>query len=331
MLHLLAAVVLGVSSPSPGDRAFARGDFTEAFRAYNDAIIADADNADAVLGIGTLDLYRNDWRNARVYLRRALTLAPGNPLAEARLRTLARRLPKPGLYHFTLARGGAHIAMLQTLPVPVVRAVVNGHPLTLLVDTLRRSIDLTPAAAQTIGYTSGPLATVTFPGLRVRGVPARVLARPLQAGTMAVDGAIGTVFLTHFLPTFDYANHSLTLRRWEASPSIERTATHLRAASEPLWLVGDDLLLAQARVNGGPARLFALDTATAQGAALARDDAMGTATLSLGSYAVSAEIVPATSRFTALPFSVEGVLGNAFFAPAQVTFDFAAMRILIVR
>lgn len=330
MLHLFTAVVLAALTNA--DEAFARGDFTAAFREYNDAIIANPNDEEAVLGMGTLDLYRNDWQNARTYLERAQHLAPSDARVIQRLHTLRRRLPKPGIYHFDIPTGRADLPLVAGFPVPVVRASINNHTFTLLVDSRRGSIDLTPNAAQIAGAKdAGLLDSFAVLGLTVTGVPVHVLDGPLAVAGAQIDGAIGTVFLSHFLPTFDPAHGVLTLRRWEASTGIEARARSKGAAIEPMWLVGDDLLVTPARVDGGPVHVFSIDTALNAGVGVP-DASAAQALVSLGSYTQSvatAQLQPST--FAAVPFEVGGSLGAGFWRPATVTLDFAAMNVVVAR
>ncbi len=341
-LLLSALIAQGSSGPSPspsateGDAAFAQGDFQTAFRDYNDAIAEDPNDAEAVLGLGTLDLYRNDWRNARVYLNRARHLAPNDPRTLARLTTLQERLPKADRYIFELQNGQTDIPFVSIdNSVPVVRATINGKTFTFVVDTSAASVELTAAAAQALGIPEGgTIDTITFPGLTVSNVPATVASTPPSGGNVQVDGALGTVFLSHFLPTFDYAHSRLTLRLWAASPSIEAAAKAQGAAVEPMWLVGSHLLLASGRVDGQHARLFAIQTGRSDGVvalAGASDPSFTLPLVSLGKYAqgpVTASALP-EGLFSAVPFHVAGAFRNAFFRPATLTLDFTTMQIVV--
>ena len=303
---ILAAVIAGAAD---ADEAFARGDFPAAFREYNEALIENANDEEAVLGIGTLDLYRNDWQNARTYLERAQQLNPRDQRVEERLRTLRRRLPRPGLYRFDMPTGRADLPMVPNTAAPIVRASVNEHTVTLVVDTRRTSIELTPQAAQTIGVSDRDLLkTVDVSGLSVSGVPVHVLDAPLIVEGTAVDGAIGTVFLSHFLPTFDFAHNLLTLRRWESSPQLQAQAEATHATVQPFWLIGDELLVTRERFQTAPMGMFAIETAR------------------------STSIDPAENgAFASVPFDIAGTLGAGFFRPATTTFDFATMQIVIQR
>lgn len=338
-LAVVMSAALLAQGPSPaksaGDAAFARGDFQTAFREYNDAIARDPADEDAVLGLGTLDLYRNDWKNARTYLTRARTLSPNDPRVQTRLAVLEDRLPQPHRYAFDLQNGRTDIPFAAIDPLPIVRATIAGRTFTFVVDTRAGSIDLTPAAAQSIGIPNGGVVpSIAFPGLTVTNVPAESSKVSYSTGSIAVDGAIGTVFLSHFLSTFDYAHDRLTLRLWESSRSLEGDARQTGAAIEPLWLVGDRLLLASGRVGGGPPMLFALETGSADGAVALADvqqPAMMLAVVSLGRYSrgpVTATALP-PGAFEGVPFQIGGTFRNAFFRPATLTLDFAAMKVIV--
>lgn len=336
---LLAALIAqgpGASaSATAGDAAFAQGDFQTAFADYNDAIAQDPSDAEAVLGLGTLDLYRNDWRNARTYLNRARHLAPNDPRIAARLLTLQERLPKPDRYVFDLQTGGTDIPFVSVDPVPVVHATIDGKTFSFVVDTSAASVELNPEAAQKLGIAdSGTIDTIAFPGLTVSNVPATVASTPFSAGTTQIDGALGTVFLSHFLPTFDYAHNKLTLRLWAASPAVESAAKAQGAAIEPMWLVGSHLLLASGRIDGQRAKLFAIQTGRGDGAVAvsgAPDPSFTLPLVSLGRYAQGP--VPASALgdevFSAVPFHVAGALRSGFFRPATLTLDFTTMMIVV--
>jgi Tetratricopeptide repeat/Aspartyl protease len=336
---LLASVVAQAPTSSPsamaGDTAFTKGDFQTAFTDYNNAIEENPDDAEAILGLGTLDLYRNDWRNARTYLNRARHLLPNDPRVDARLATLQERLPKTDQYVFDLQNGQTDIPFTSVDPVPVVRATIDGKTFSLLVDTGAASVDLSPAAAESLGLQAGGLIDkIVLPGLTVSNVPARVLKAPLTAGTSQVDGALGTIFLSHFLPTFDYAHSRLTLRLWAASPAVEQSAKSQGAAIEPMWLVGTHLLLASGRIGGNRATLFAIQTGQNGGVvavAGASDPSFTVPLVSLGRYAqgpVAATALP-DDLFSAVPFRVGGALRSGFFRPATLTLDFTDMKIVV--
>jgi hypothetical protein len=341
-LLLAAALAQGPSSttsPPPavvsaGDAAFQRGDFQSAFMDYNDAIADDPNDAEAILGLGTLDLYRNDWENARTYLSRARRLAPQDPRVETRLATLRARLPKPDRYTFHFTNGQTDIPFVSIDPVPVVHATIDGKTLAFIVDTTAGSVALTPQAAQSLGIADGgTIDKLVFPGLTVNNVGAEVLAGPLSAGTTPVDGAIGTIFLSHFLPTFDYAHNRLRLRLWEASPGVEKSAVANGATIEPMWLVGDRLLVASARIDGGPAMMFALQTGNADGAVAmnASDVPASLPLVSLGHYTQGPLRATTLSEeaFSGVPFHVGGALRSSFFRAGTLTLDFTKMNVIV--
>ncbi len=336
---LLASVIAqGATSSATamaGDAAFSQGDFLTAFTDYNDAVAADPNDAEAILGLGTLDLYRNDWRNARTYLNRARHLAPNDGRVEARLATLQERLPKADQYVFDLQNGQTDIPFVSVDPVPVVRASIDGKTFSFVVDTTAASVDLSTAAAEALGLqTGGMIDKIAFPGLTVSNVPARVITTAIMAGNTQVDGALGTIFLSHFLPTFDYAHSRLTLRLWAASQAVEAAATSQGAAIEPMWLVGTHLLLANGRVDGNHPTLFAIQTGQSDGVialAGAPEPSFTVPLVSLGRYAqgpVAATALP-NQLFGAAPFHVGGAFRSGFFRPATLTLDFTSMKIVV--
>src|SRR5262249_11781078 len=154
----------------------------------NDAIAQDPGDADAVLGLGTLDLYRNDWRNARTYLNRAHRLAPNDPRIEPRLLTLQERMPKTDRYTFEMQNAQTEIPFVSVDPVPVVHVAIDGKTFSFLVDTSAASVELSPSAAQALGISdAGTIDILKFPGLTVSNVPATVASAPVTAGGIPVD------------------------------------------------------------------------------------------------------------------------------------------------
>ncbi len=283
MNALLAGILVAAltaplpTGPSEGDLAFQDGDFDAAFLAYNTALTASPNDANANLGIGTLDLYRNDLKNARTYLSRAVQLNPQNTVARIRLGTVRRRLPANDNFQISMD-SPAVIPFISADPLPTIRATVNGKPLTLFVDTGGASLDLGPDTAQRLGiaaqdegegiFAGGKTApikiaridTVSLEGLTVHGVPGSVLAAPINIAGHHADGAIGTSFLYHFLSTIDYAGRRLVLRPKVSSALFEAQSAKSGATIVPMWLIGDHFIFARARVNDAKPALFNIDT-----------------------------------------------------------------------
>lgn len=124
------------------------------------------------------------------------------------------------------------------------------------------------AAGQVGGYQYGRVDSVRIGDFTVHDVPVQVRdmrAFSAVAGGRRVDGILGTIFLYHFLPTLDYPQGRLVLRRRsEASlAAVERQAAEEGAQTVPFWLAGDHLMLASGRINEAGPFLWYVDTGLA--------------------------------------------------------------------
>lgn len=285
-IALIAAVLVAqvpASSPtptatSPGDLAYRAGDFEGAMRAYIAAVTANPSDPDAVLGLGTMDLYKDDLDGARAYLEHAAKLLPGDARVQSRLRTLEQREPHEGDYQIAMRGKSVTIPFVATEPLPIVAAKIDGQDVQLFLDTGAPGVDLTADAAQRLHLPTKAAGTGTFAGgrtaqmqqtridsidfgnLTVRGIDSNVLPSSIELGGRKLDGAIGTGFLAHFLASIDYIHGRLILRPRGATDAFEAKALAEKAAIVPMWLVGDHFLFASAHVNDAPESLFNIDT-----------------------------------------------------------------------
>ncbi len=277
-LVLTTVTVLAALSSTRGDVAFQHGDFAAALNDYAAQAVSNPSDAAALLGLGTLELYRNDLSGAKRHLLQAQRLNPNNPTIEQRLRTLDEREAKPGEFQVAMQGAQAVVPFVATDPLPLLRAKINGRDALLLLDTGAPAIGLTPDAAKRLGVASqnagqgvfaggkravvqkGWIESVELPGVTVRGVPAAILPGQFDIGGHHIDGAVGTSFLAQFLSTIDYQRGRLILRPRSESSTFERSANANGAAVEPMWLVGDHFIFARAKVNASPEALFNIDT-----------------------------------------------------------------------
>lgn len=191
-------------------------------------------------------------------------------------------------------------------------------------------------------------------GWQVSNVPATVLPLPHDMGA---DGILGTALLAHFLTTLDYRNGRLVLEERGASDAFERDAAKAGDAIVPLWLVGDHFMFVQGRAGSGPVGLFNVDTGGTFGLQLTKAaleaanitvDAShpqtgvgGGGTVSSLPFKTSLTIgtcsvddldgvyFPSGDQYGIFPFTVTGTVSHEFFRKTAVTFDFAAMRLII--
>jgi len=167
------------------------------------------------------------------------------------------------------------VPFVETDPLPLVEARVNGKPGFFLVDTGAAQIVLDPDFANGAGIETASGGTGTFAGgktapityarilkfslgkLDVASVPAILVSTAGfsgAAGARSVAGVIGTSFLSRFRSTIDYPGGTLTLEPRDTASSA------LPAVAEiPFWLVGDHIL-ARGALNSGPEQMFFIDT-----------------------------------------------------------------------
>lgn len=264
------------STPVSGDAAFAAGNFDAAATAYSVTLATNPNDADAELGIGTVELYRNHVTTARAHLQRALALAPGSVIARARLDVIAARTGGPGDYQIAFTASEARIPLVAIDPLPTLKAKINGILVTLLIDTGGPHLDLSETTVKRLGletklagegvFAGGLRAQIhsvhidrfEVPGVTVRGIPGGVI--PGAGGFPGVDGVIGTNFLSHFLSTIDYVHRELRLRPISDAPAFLASAAAAGATANRMWLVGDHYILARAHVNAAPDALYLIDT-----------------------------------------------------------------------
>ena len=349
------------------DQFFARGEFSRAYLAYQNVVAATPHVSSALLGLGTIELYRNQLTLARQHLAAALAVDPSNVMAKARLQTLDDRLGRSGTYHIvgTLTR----LPFILD-PLPILTVVINGHKAKMLLDTGAPGLGISTAFAARLGLTSKIVGKGVFAGGRTAQVRAATI-REIHLGALTVtnvpaqifpgvpgDGIIGTGFLAHFLSTVDYAHKQLLLAPISDSRGFEARAVTTHATVVPMVFVGDHFIFARASVNAAPRGWFNIDTGGPFGIQMTKD-ALGQAGIVtdpkkaqlVNGPGGDTHIIPfdATSvsvgsdlekhvdgvyfadgdQYGIFPFTVWGTLSQSFFLHDKVTFDFSAMRIVI--
>jgi hypothetical protein len=209
---------------------------------------------------------------------------------------------------------------------------------------------------------AGRIDSLAFPGALVRGVPVGQIpsAVPTDLAGSRYDGIIGTTLLRQFLSTLDYRDGKLILRPRSTSDQFEAAARAQNATIVPMWLVPDHFIFARAQVNETFDGLFSIDTGGAGiGMMLTKPTLAAThitpdqskassgfggggdvrllpftaASVSLGSFTrhnVEGLYTPAGDPYGRFPFSVAGALSHEFFRTAALTFDFSAMKLVVV-
>jgi hypothetical protein len=337
--------------------------------------VAAPNDEDAMLGLGTLELYRGDLGNARAHLLKALQLNPSDERAAARLHALDEMAPKVNDFSIKMQRDEVEVPFVTTDPLPMIAAKVNGLDGRFVIDTGAPTLALSAALIKRLGirmhaagqatFAGGKTApifagradTVDFPGVRVSGVPIDQIPPgvPLTMGGRTYDGILGTTFLRQFLATIDYRHGELILRPRSASARFEADARSRGASIAAMWLVPDHMIFTRARVGtleglfnvdtGGVGVGIDLSSRSLQEAQITPDTAHAQQFIGGGG---AVRVVPFTAPSVAIgtyeqhnvpgisspgephfPFAVAGRISHAFFRKAVVTFDFAAMRLVI--
>jgi hypothetical protein len=323
---------------SPGDEAFAAGNFRTAFAEYQHALRENPSDVNALRGAGTIELYGNDLSDAR----RDLTAAAnaGDEQATKELADLALRTSP-----FDVAIAGSQaVNLVAADPVPIVQVLVNGKKANFFVNTAVGNTVLTDSFAKSLGFRTDTAATIRE--LRVGQVTASNITADVthlssSPGPFPMGGILGTRFLSHFLWTINYERR--TMRLLPLSASRQHKAEFADADSTPMWLVGDHTIFARAHVNVAPTALFAIDTGGAGFGVQLTSASMYAAHIARAArFIVDVTLANTTAKNVAgmllpdeqdaaFPFAAGGRIGHGYFRHLRVTFDFKAMRIYLQR
>ena len=278
------------SAPLPGDDLFAQGRFDEATKIYEDAAKADPASSPVLARLARARLYQGRESEALDLARKALELAPGNPIAMATQGAALMRLRNFGADFYQIENPGStgSAAFVITDPLPVVHVTIGGREATFLIDTGGPDIMIRRPLAEALGlpiseggvgvFAGGRQARVDrtvvpemeIGGIRIRNVPAGInpSADGLNLPGVKLDGVIGTGLLMHFLSTIDYCDGKLTLAPRNASAAFEARVAKSGANVVPFWLVADHFMFARGKMNQLDG-LFYIDTGLAGGGLVA--------------------------------------------------------------
>ena len=194
-------------------------------------------------------------------------------------------------------------------------------------------------SASVSNFSAAVMPGLAFPGIRVQGI-------------------VGTGFFSHFITTIDYAHHVLRLYPKSDSVAFERQAQARHLDSEPMRVVANHYIFASGHVNDGPAGQYNIDTGGAGfgvqltkasvDAAHVRLDTNriqrgmgGGGPVSATPFTADVTLAHTTVRnvpgiyfahgdqYKIFHFTVAGTITDAYFRHSSVTFDFAAMRIVL--
>jgi len=316
---MIAALLLA-SALDRGAAAYKAGDFEAAQAAYAQAVTDDPKSAAARLGLGRLELYRNDFDAAE----RDLDVAATDPAIAADARRYldqvkARRVEwAPGPYDDALKMRTLRIPFVRRDPLPIVAVAVNGKTAHFVIDTGAPDVIVDPEFAKEVGATltdggvgtfaggrkaavsRTTLATFTIGGVDFPNVPAGALpTRPLPfGGATRIDGIVGTGFLLHFIVTLDYKNSQLVLM--PRNSALARLGNYVK-----LWFVGDHFLFAHGTMNGVP-MLFLVDTGLAGGGVMPSAETIKRAGIVLDT-AHASQGIGGGGPITTIPFVAKSV------------------------
>jgi predicted aspartyl protease len=207
-LLLIPAMVLAADPVPRGGRDLVReagdlfrdGHFAEAEALYAKARAGDPKSYKAVLGLGTIELFKNNLTDAERWLKKATELQPNDPDAKKRLAHLyyrrddfARAAPlyrrlgcevmakklesfsNDPPYQIEGKLNVSRIPFVHTDPLPLIEVRVKGEPAYFLIDTGASEIYLDPELAKKVGAKEFGSSTGTYGGgLKASTVQGRV-------------------------------------------------------------------------------------------------------------------------------------------------------------
>jgi predicted aspartyl protease len=280
----------------------------------------------------------------------------------------------------------SHLKFVMTDPLPVIQVRVNeGESVNFFIDTggaevivdteLAKELKIaqfgsmtgTFAGGKQAPFQHGRLDVLTLGEFTVKNIPVNIMdvrrfSQPVFGGKQ-MDGIIGTVLLYHFIPTLDYPQGELVLRRRtkENLKQVEQEAQAKKDIVIPFWMAGDHYMVAWGTVNKSQPLLFFVDTGLAGGGFTCPESTIKEAGINLQE-SLAAEGVGGGGKVKVVPFVVEeltlgdakehdvngfytgafplenafrfrigGLISHAFFRPYALTLDFAGMRYYLER
>ena len=179
-----------------------------------------------------------------------------------------------------------------------------------------------------------------------------------------IRGVIGTVFLYHFIFTFDYPNGKLILQR-KTEENMKKMKRQIQSKDNivvPFWMAGDHFIVARATVNKSEPILFFVDTGMAGGGFTGSARTVKEAGIQLpeesfegvgggGKVMIKPAVVDELALGDAreknvmglfgafdntgleykFGFRIGGIISHGFFRPYKLTFDFTTMNLILER
>ncbi|MEO8668523.1 MAG: aspartyl protease family protein [Bauldia sp.] len=341
------------------------------------AIVAKADATEAQVLLAETFYRRNDFANAARSLEAAGSAAASLPtwpsfttLVLDKLQSFANTRP----YEIEAKGPRTVLKFVKTDPLPIVKVTVNGKEAVFFIDTGAAEVLLDTQFAKELGVPqfaatpalfaggqggsvgSGKLETLGLGNWTLKNLPVQIVDTRAfsDAFGVRIDGCIGTMILSRFLSTMDYARGELVLE-----PKRTKVAQTPGKVAIRFWLTGDHVIVANGVVNNLPPALFFVDSGLTSGVNLRQsmfevagirlqEDKASKAQGGGGSFSSVpydvAKVALGPWREKNVPgvfdgpqvaedkfgFYVQGLVGHEFLKPHRVTYDFARMRIHIV-
>jgi len=278
------------------------------------------------------------------------------------------------------------VEFVQTDPLPIVKMRINNSEEALfLIDTGGWELGIDSELAEEVGakkfgkrmaaYAGGKQAAiyagvvdhVKIGDFRIKNVPVNISDSPKMAAAMLgvpIRGVIGTVFLYHFIFTFDYPNGKLILQR-KTKENITKMKSLVRSKDKvvvPFWMAGDHFIVAWGTVNKSAPILFFVDTGMAGGGFTGSGRTVKEANIQLpeesfegvgggGKVMIKPAVVDELALGDAkeknvmglfgafegtgleyeFGFRIGGIISHGFFRPYKLTFDFTTMNLILER
>jgi hypothetical protein len=322
--------------------------------------------------------YRNDDFKQAEALFRALDKMP---MAD-KLQYLSDKVP----YQIEGDADVTSVEFVQTDPLPIVKMRINNSEEALfLIDTGGWELGIDSELAEEVGakklgkrmatYAGGKQAAiydgavdqVQIGSFKIKNVPVHISDSPKMAAAMLgqpIRGVIGTVFLYHFIFTFDYPNGKLILQR-KTEENMKQMKRQIQSKDNivvPFWMAGDHIIVARGTVNKSGPILFFLDTGMAGGGFTGSDKTVKEANIQLpeesfegvgggGKVMIKPAVVDELALGDAkeknvmglfgafdntdleykFGFRIGGIISHGFFRPYKLTFDFTTMNLVLER
>jgi len=326
--------------------------------------------------LGEVCCRRDDFKRAAGLFREV-----GKTAKADRFEYISREEP----YRIESEKDRTEIEFHRTDPLPIVKLKINGSEEALfIIDTGGWELILDSDFAEEIGAKrfgeetatfAGGMKAKTYPGavdkveigdFVVHNVP--VYINDGQKGMAAmlgepIRGVLGTVFLYHFIFTFDYPEGKLILHRKteENRKEMERCLRSSEYISSPFWMSGDHIMVSWGTVNGSQPMLFFVDTGMAGGGFTGTEKTVKEANIQLpeesmegigggGRVQIKRAVIDeltlgdavekdVVGLFGAVPpgfeekngYLIGGIISHGFFRPYELTFDFTSMNLIMKR